>query len=270
MPSASEAFKDGFSNNTQSTQSQSWHDVRGDHHDSLNFSPPPTSQHFASSGDDYQHNTFKNLRSKQHRMRSLTQRMDTVADRAISSASATSKRSTGLRSNSSKGVSTIQPLSDSGKSDSDNCITCMICAEDSIEFLAVGKCNHAICSLCACRLRVKSKQQSCCVCKGDVLTMVVYQYQGKFQPFDSFGVDDESLVDFAAGPGMQADPSSGLLFIDCPQHYKDIQLLKSIACPIASCGERFGQTAQLLSHLHKRVRGRVGLTLFLQPPALKT
>ena len=36
--------------------------------------------------------------------------------------------------------------------------TCLVCAK-TVKFLAVGKCGHPICSLCALRLRLKSKDK---------------------------------------------------------------------------------------------------------------
>jgi hypothetical protein len=52
--------------------------------------------------------------------------------------------------------------------------SCIICANDAVEFVSVGQCDHVICSLCALRLRVKSQDKTCVVCKQDMEFIVVY------------------------------------------------------------------------------------------------
>ena len=39
--------------------------------------------------------------------------------------------------------------------------SCLICAEENVKFIAFGKCNHHICSLCAFRMRYKSRDFLC-------------------------------------------------------------------------------------------------------------
>ena len=54
-----------------------------------------------------------------------------------------------------------------------NAHICPICSNAS-EFVAVGICNHSICSICALRMRVKSNEKSCAMCKRRLVAMIVY------------------------------------------------------------------------------------------------
>ena len=43
-----------------------------------------------------------------------------------------------------------------GHSSPQKYFTCVICANDKVEYLAVGECEHHVCSLCAMRIRTKT------------------------------------------------------------------------------------------------------------------
>ena len=51
--------------------------------------------------------------------------------------------------------------------------SCLICADDKVKFVAFGKCDHHICSLCAFRMRFKSREFFCAICKTEMETMTV-------------------------------------------------------------------------------------------------
>jgi hypothetical protein len=51
---------------------------------------------------------------------------------------------------------------------------CLVCAEEMI-YAAIGPCHHPICSICALRIRFKSKDKSCVVCKSHLESMLIYE-----------------------------------------------------------------------------------------------
>lgn len=51
---------------------------------------------------------------------------------------------------------------------------CLVCADEMV-YTAIGACQHPICSICALRIRFKSKDKSCVVCKAHMESMLVYQ-----------------------------------------------------------------------------------------------
>ena len=126
---------------------------------------------------------------------------------------------------------------------------CLICASDNVSFLAVGPCDHAVCSLCALRLRVKNHDKKCALCKQEMDTMVVFPARHSPPPFASFDVTSSALEAPVALPRMEWDPASGIMFVDCKRHSRDMEALRSNVCPAPRCAERFPTEALLLKHL---------------------
>lgn len=166
-----------------------------------------------------------------------------------------------------------QPVPESVVSDHESAeLSCPICT-DVATYFAVGKCNHHVCSLCAVRIRVKSKDKHCVICKEDLAVMIIYRphypkgtdaknppVSGDnvlLRPFNSFGLT-EADCDLDGGniPGVRVDPSAGLLFVDCAQHFTEIENLRAMTCPFKHCKARFPTIQTLQRHLkdnHKDV-----------------
>eukprot|EP01041_Mallomonas_annulata_P000782 gene782-1509_t len=123
---------------------------------------------------------------------------------------------------------------------------CMLCA-DTVHCWAIGQCNHPICSLCAVRVRIKSKDRACVICKQlmDVMVICPVTASPSIPIFHSFGVYDCSPV-----PGFIVDESMGLAFVtSCSSHYQYIDKLRSYSCPAIACNEKCLSITQLQSHL---------------------
>eukprot|EP01038_Epipyxis_sp_PR26KG_P014649 gene14649-19680_t len=141
---------------------------------------------------------------------------------------------------------------------------CSICASESFTHSAVGECNHPICSICALRIRSKSRDKSCPICKHTMEFMIVFpatlshnnnHNNGKeseytHRSFESFGVVDDTPL-----PGVMQDHSTGLLFVDCIQHFRELEEMKAFRCPLKSCGERLSSEKLLLNHMSSRHDG---------------
>jgi len=147
---------------------------------------------------------------------------------------------------------------------------CPICVDD-VQFVAVGRCNHHICSMCALRMRVKSKNKQCAICKEEMRAMVVYcpDLSGEgdlealaFKPFNSFGLsEDDCDVDAANLPGIRSDPVAGFLYVDCAAHFTQLEELKAVVCPLRSCRVRFSSVPALQKHLAEAHHGLTLCTL---------
>jgi hypothetical protein len=113
--------------------------------------------------------------------------------------------------------------------------SCAICSDDKISFVATGHCNHPICSLCALRIRYKSNDHSCSICKSTLNLMIIYDVNDIAEnvTFQEFGIDDEQLQDSPPIPSTIYDSDTGLLFWQCKSHYSLMARLKSIHCPCA-------------------------------------
>jgi rubrerythrin len=62
--------------------------------------------------------------------------------------------------------------------------SCLICANE-VEYLAVSSCFHAYCSVCALRMRIKSKDKNCAVCKSHMQSVMVSHHL-RFEGMSSF------------------------------------------------------------------------------------
>lgn len=64
---------------------------------------------------------------------------------------------------------------------------CSICSIDLVErrYLAVGYCNHTVCSICALRLRAKCGDRSCAICRSSLAVMIVYDSQNACEQLKS-------------------------------------------------------------------------------------
>lgn len=122
--------------------------------------------------------------------------------------------------------------------------SCLICATDHVNFVSVGPCEHPVCSLCAMRLRIKSHDKNCPICKQKMEFTVVYATSAGERTFDSFGIWGDS-----AAPGINVDHQSGMLFVDCESHYREMTAMRAIICPHLACQIRFPSEDLLLRHL---------------------
>lgn len=134
-----------------------------------------------------------------------------------------------------------QPKQNHQKIHSNTKIACTICA-DSVKYCAVGECNHPICSKCACRIRIKSGDKSCALCKQYMEVMVVSKFSSESKSFQSFGISIDTVL-----PGVIIDQRSAMAFVDCPEHYNDILAFCAIMCPI--CKSRFPNDENLRKHV---------------------
>ena len=147
-------------------------------------------------------------------------------------------------------------------------LSCPICTE-SVSYFAVGRCNHHVCSLCAVRMRVKSKDTHCAICKENLDVMVIYQAHSAthsastpgqivdesqfLRPFNSFGLTAADCdVDNGNIPGVQVDHLGGFLFVDCTKHYNEIETLRAMVCPFKQCKTRFPTIQTLQKHLKEQ------------------
>lgn len=81
-------------------------------------------------------------------------------------------------------------------------LDCTICSSEDVQYFAMGHCNHPICSLCAMRLRVKSKSHDCAICKASLPVMVVYDVALMPSPGDLKFTDLGIYSDDIEGPPM--------------------------------------------------------------------
>ena len=138
-------------------------------------------------------------------------------------------------------------------------ITCTICAEENISFLAVGPCNHPICSMCALRIRFKTKSFDCPICKSLMDVMVVFPHSRSVHDYLSFSLpDDEWVYTCPPYPGTELLSVARMIFFDCRDHLKSFEKLISICCPLKDCGRMFPSNRRLLDHLNHQ---HMGLTI---------
>lgn len=138
---------------------------------------------------------------------------------------------------------------------------CIICASDNITFAGVGKCNHIICSVCFLRLRSKSKDFNCTICKTRLDFVIVYNCantKSKTKTFEDFGVAeiDNTIPILSRYGTADIDYATQMLFCGCTDHYKKLQDLRSEGvCPFKQCKERFSSLTHLEDHLRKHHHG---------------
>lgn len=120
-------------------------------------------------------------------------------------------------------------------------------------------------------MRLKSKDKHCAICKEDLRAMVVFRPNTKgatpsvLPPFSSFGLTEADCeADHAHLPGVRVDPVGGFLFVDCAQHFEEIERLRSITCPLKSCHARFPTVRALTKHLHDLHDGLTLCTLCVE------
>lgn len=105
--------------------------------------------------------------------------------------------------------------------------TCIVCT-NLVNYHAIGECNHSnICSLCSYRLRVVLKDKTCPICKH-LEELVIVSSQVK--PYSEFNVWGNQ-----AGKDSRLDEKSGMLFIQCPDHFKKLLTLSGFSCNEPQC-----------------------------------
>lgn len=126
-------------------------------------------------------------------------------------------------------------------------MNCVICADENVNYAATGSCDHPICSLCSLRIRVKSLDTCCPLCKQAMDIVVVYPIKLTGQkPFASFGIWG---IDSPA-PGLDVDHRARIVFADCKDHFREMDKIRSIVCPLKKCNLRFPSQDVLLKHLN--------------------
>lgn len=125
-------------------------------------------------------------------------------------------------------------------------VACVICADDNIRFAAIGSCDHPICSLCSMRIRVKTLEKGCPLCKQLMETVIVFSVKvNGLLPYSSFGVWG---LDSPA-TGLEIDHRAGMIFADCKDHFKEMDKIRSLVCPLKKCNLRFSSDEALLKHM---------------------
>jgi hypothetical protein len=142
---------------------------------------------------------------------------------------------------------------------------CLVCADEMV-YATIGACQHPICSICALRIRFKSKDKSCVVCKAHMESMLVYEastietgdaahihtsISGSVNPGNKSSSYFEIFLTLFKSKniyvGIVFDPVCGLYFYNCSQHSRQLQNMRSTKCP--SCSESFPTQKKLLAHL---------------------
>lgn len=138
---------------------------------------------------------------------------------------------------------------------------CVICADDNVKYAATGSCDHPICSLCSLRIRVKSLDTCCPLCKQAMDIVVVYPIKvigpQSFASFGIWGIDSPA-------PGLDIDHRAGIVFADCKDHFREMDKIRSIVCPLKKCNLRFPSQDILLKHLNTAHPGQNLCTLCLK------
>lgn len=147
------------------------------------------------------------------------------------------------------------------KEASHTAMSCIICADENVKFAATGSCDHPICSLCSMRIRVKNLDTSCPLCKQVMEVVVVFPTELKGeQSFASFGIwGIETLA-----PGLDVDHRAGMVYADCKNHFREMDKIRSIVCPLKKCNMRFPSQDNLLKHLTAAHSGQNLCTLCLK------
>jgi hypothetical protein len=124
-------------------------------------------------------------------------------------------------------------------------MVCVIC-DGSMDYVAIGPCDHPICSLCSLRMRVKSHDKNCPLCKQSNDVIVVFGAKNSanysFASFSVWGID-------TLAPGFDADHNAGIIYADCNRHFLVMSELRSTICPVKYCCSRFPSDDALLQHL---------------------
>lgn len=125
-------------------------------------------------------------------------------------------------------------------------IACVICADEDVRFMAVGSCDHPICSLCSMRIRIKSLDKGCPLCKQVMEIVVVFPSKNKgllsYSSFGIWGLDSPAT-------GLEIDHRAGMVFADCKDHFKEMDKIRSLVCPLKKCNLRFPSDEALLKHM---------------------
>jgi hypothetical protein len=128
---------------------------------------------------------------------------------------------------------------------------CLLCTE-VITCAAVTRCNHPICHICALRMRVKTNDKHCPVCKDDSDVVIVYPISQSFPTtdvtFDSFNLDVHSLE--SPLPGVQVLHQAQMLFVNAHKFFVEAQGLLAITCP--ECQTRCRSDKALHAHVKEK------------------
>jgi hypothetical protein len=129
-------------------------------------------------------------------------------------------------------------------------VDCLLCTEQ-IAYAAVGPCRHAICSLCALRMRYKLSDMSCPVCKLHCENVVVMPVSnaGSHDPLQIAVVGALQILatkDYD-GARFQRDYVSNIVFADCMEHFDMLMSYVMMNCKL--CDERCDCLEDLDDHL---------------------
>lgn len=121
--------------------------------------------------------------------------------------------------------------------------SCTICADDMI-FAGVGSCNHPVCSKCLARLRLKSRDMNCPLCKQHMENVVVFYAGLGLKSFSAFDIDFQYEGRL---PNVNVDPKTKMHYYSCKSHFDSMQVLQSFSCP--QCRQRFPSYKALAKHV---------------------
>lgn len=152
----------------------------------------------------------------------------------------------------------------SGISNSIENITCIICCEQR-SFVSVGSCDHPICSVCSLRIRFKSSDYSCPVCKQTLDIVIIFSpvanantnYKlssvSRMSTFSSFNISANDILDDQPPiPGFEVDIMTKMIFYKCKAHFKELREMRSIKCPVNKCpSANFVSVKSLLEHFNQ-------------------
>jgi hypothetical protein len=151
---------------------------------------------------------------------------------------------------------------------------CPICSNEFSAYMAIGLCNHPICSLCTLRVRLKSKNKDCAICKARLEIMIIYRidetpYITNSIPFTLLEHNEIDLTDsntYRTIPDSSIDYENRLIYYKCRDHFLYMDAMKSIHCPDQKCSYfhtnshattdrtpyRYATMKQLTSHIHQK------------------
>lgn len=168
------------------------------------------------------------------------------------------KNKTSKKSNSTERAlttSTVHAITDEDEDEGEMCLLCT----NTITCAAVGRCNHPICHICSLRMRVKTGDRCCPVCKEDSEVVVVFPFpvvspSGSPSPllseisFESFHLDSDALE--SPLPGVEVLHKARMLFVDAHKHFVHASELLSLSCPV--CLVQFRSEKNLHQHVKDR------------------
>lgn len=159
---------------------------------------------------------------------------------------------------------TAGPSQKTQKAHSSSGVFCTICSQEDSKFWSMGSCNHSICSNCSLRLRCKSKDKQCPICKLVLEAVIIFSTDVcdlNTQTFNAFPMvqSQGTVLDLleCVHPDVQVDQEHQMLYYKCASHYKEMDMKKSLHCPLPQCRLRCSSVPQLCQHVTTQHHGQV-------------